>query len=84
MKLYWRLLRYLRPHLKQYIIAIIFGTFFAAMSGVSLTMIVPFTKLIFEQDVSTAQLQNQPIDYSELLKLDKETFVRIIGGATRL
>lgn len=84
MKLYWRLLKYLRPHLKHYIIAIIFGTLFAAMSGVSLTMIVPFTKLIFEQDINQQQLQSQPIDYSKLLKLDKETFVRLLGGQNRV
>ncbi len=84
MKLYWRLLKYLKPHLRYYIIAIIFGTFFAAMSGVSLTMVVPFTKLIFEQDISSPQIQQQPIDYSKLLKLDKETFIRVIGGDTRI
>jgi subfamily B ATP-binding cassette protein MsbA len=50
------------------------------MSGVSLTMIVPFTKIIFEQDVSVKAEQSGPIDYSKLLKLDKETFVRLIGG----
>ncbi len=84
MKLYWRLLIYLRPHLKHYIIAIVFGTLFAAMSGVSLTMIVPFTKLIFEQDISPQQLKSEPIDYSKLLKLDKETFVRLLGGNDRV
>ena len=80
MKLYLRLLRYLKPHLRHYIAAIILGTLFAAMSGVSLTMIVPFTKIIFEQDVSVKAEQSGPIDYSKLLKLDKETFVRLIGG----
>ena len=84
MKLYLRLLRYLRPHLKHYIIAIIFGTLFAAMSGVSLTMIVPFTKIIFEQDISSQQVNSGPIDYSKLLKLDKETFVRLLGGNDRV
>ncbi len=84
MKLYWRLLKYLRPHLKHYIVAVLFGTIFAAMSGVSLTMIVPFTKLIFEQDIPSQQLKSEPMDYSKLLKLDKETFVRILGGDTRV
>jgi len=84
MKLYWRLLKYLKPHLKHYILAVLFGTIFAALSGVSLTMIVPFTKIIFEQDTSTPQLQAQPIDYSKLLKLDKETFIRILGGETKV
>jgi subfamily B ATP-binding cassette protein MsbA len=80
MKLYLRLLRYLKPHLKHYIAAMIFGTLFAATSGVSLTMIVPFTKIIFEQDIAVSSENSGPIDYSKLLKLDKETFVRILGG----
>jgi subfamily B ATP-binding cassette protein MsbA len=84
MKLYWRLLKYLRPHFRHYVVAVIFGTLFAAMSGVSLTMIVPFTKLIFEQNIPSQQLKSEPIDYSKLLKLDKETFVRILGGDTRV
>jgi subfamily B ATP-binding cassette protein MsbA len=61
----------------------VFGILFAAMSGASLTMIVPFTRIIFEQD-SEAVPQTGPIDYSKLLKLDKETFVRVIGGDTRI
>ncbi|OGC89572.1 MAG: hypothetical protein A2W25_14510 [candidate division Zixibacteria bacterium RBG_16_53_22] len=80
MKLYWRLLGYLRPHFRHYLAAIVFGTLFAAMSGVSLTMIVPFTKIIFEQDVTVGADQTGPIDYSKLLKLDKETFAKLIGG----
>jgi len=84
MKLYWRLLGYLKPHLRHYLAAILFGTLFAGMSGVSLTMIVPFTKIIFEQDVKVGADQMGPIDYSKLLKLDKETFVRIIGGDNKV
>jgi subfamily B ATP-binding cassette protein MsbA len=84
MKLYWRLLQYLRPHIKHYVLAIICGALFAGMSGVSLTMVVPFTKIIFEQDVDQQQMHQEPIDYSKLLKLDKETFVRVIGGDTKI
>jgi ATP-binding cassette, subfamily B, bacterial MsbA len=84
MTLYWRLLKYLKPHLKHYITAIILGSLFAGMSGVSLTMIVPFTKIIFEQDTSAQQSQSGPIDYSKLLKLDKDTFIQIIGGQTKV
>ncbi len=83
MKLYWRLLSFLRPHLKYFLTAVILGLFYAAISGVSLTMVVPFTKIIFEQDVSTPQISSEPIDYSKLLKLDKDTIVRIIGGETK-
>ena len=84
MRLYWRLIGYLKPHLRYYIAAIIFGALFAAMSGASLTMVVPFTKIIFEQDINQSQINSQPIDYSKLLKLDKETFVRLIGGNTKI
>ncbi len=84
MKLYLRLLRYLKPHMRHYMLALIFGTLFAAMSGASLTMIVPFTKIIFEQDIDTQKLQSEPIDYSKLLKLDKETFIRVIGGNSQI
>lgn len=84
MKLYWRLLGSLKPHLRSYIAATICGLIFAGMSGVSLTMVVPFTKIIFEQDTPSADVRSAPIDYSKLLKLDKETFARVIGGETKL
>lgn len=84
MKLYIRLLKYLKPHLRHYIMAVLFGTLFAAISGVSLTMVVPFTKIIFEQDIDSRDLSSQPSDFSGLLKLDKETFVRLIGGDTKI
>lgn len=83
MKLYWRLLQYLKPHMRHYIIALVLGTLFAGMSGVSLTMIVPFTKIIFEQDIDRQQVSG-PIDYSKLFKLDKETFIRVVGGDDRV
>jgi len=84
MKLYWRLLKFLKPHMKFYVAAVLFGIIHAGMSGVSLTVIIPFTKIIFEQDVTPPQQVSEPIDYSKLLKLDKETFVRVIGGDTKI
>lgn len=84
MKLYWRLLKYLKPHMRHYVLAIVLGTLFAAMSGVSLTMVVPFTKIIFEQGLDSQAPDSQPIDYAKLLKLDKDTFVRVIGGDTKI
>jgi subfamily B ATP-binding cassette protein MsbA len=83
MKLYWRLLQFMKPHLKFFLTAIVFGMLFAGMSGVSITMVVPFTKIIFEQDIDSS-LQSRPIDYSKLLDLDKETFIQVIGGETRI
>ncbi len=52
MKLYLRLLGFLKPHLKPLIGAILFMILFAGMSGFSLTMIVPFTKMIFYEKSS--------------------------------
>ncbi len=54
MKLYLRLLSFLRPHLKALVGAIIFMILFAGMSGFSLTMIVPFTKMIFYEQSTSA------------------------------
>ena len=84
MKLYLRLLKFLKPHLRIFIIALVFMTISAGLNGVSLTMVLPFTKIIFEQDMPSAEAVSQPIDYSKLLDLDKETFIRVIGGETRL
>ncbi len=83
MKLYWRLLKYLKPHLKYYITAVVCGILFAGLSGASITMIVPFTKIIFEQDIEQTSDASQQIDYSKLLKFDKETFMLVLGGDTK-
>ncbi len=48
MKLYMRLLSYLRPHLRQLILAIVFMTGFAAFSGGTVALVVPFSKIIFQ------------------------------------
>ena len=47
MKLYVRLLRFLRPYLKVLVPLVIFMFLFAALSGLSLTMIVPLANLVF-------------------------------------
>lgn len=46
MRLYLRLLKFLRPHLKTLIPAVIFLFLFAGLSGLSLTMIVPLANLV--------------------------------------
>lgn len=84
MKLYWRLLKFLKPHLRHYVVAVLFGMLFAGMSGVTLTFVIPFTQIIFEQDIPAQVGPREPIDYSRLLDLDRETFVRIIGGDTKI
>jgi subfamily B ATP-binding cassette protein MsbA len=47
MKLYLKLLKFLRPHFKYLFSAILFMILYAGISGFTLTMIVPFTKVIF-------------------------------------
>jgi ATP-binding cassette, subfamily B, bacterial MsbA len=83
MKLYWRLLKYLKPHLHHFILAVICGSVFAALSGVSLTMVIPFLNIIFKSDIISPQIQQQPIDFSKLMNLDKEAFISILGGASK-
>jgi len=46
MKLYLRLLTFLRPHIKTLIPTIIFMFLFAALSGLTLTMIVPLANIV--------------------------------------
>ena len=46
MKLYLRLLKYLRPHLRTLIPALIFMFLFAGLSGLSLTMIIPLANIV--------------------------------------
>ncbi len=84
MKLYWRLLKFLKPHLRFFIVAAIFSMLYASMAGGALTLVLPFTSIIFEQDMPLQTVESEPIDYSKLLKLDTETFVRVIGGETKV
>src|SRR4030067_2007649 len=46
MKLYFRLLTFLRPHLKTLLPAVIFMFLFAGLSGLTLTMIVPLVNIV--------------------------------------
>jgi ABC-type multidrug transport system fused ATPase/permease subunit len=56
-KLYIRLLKFIRPHLKSLVAAVLFMILFAAMSGFSLTMVIPFTKMIFYENQSVIDQQ---------------------------
>jgi subfamily B ATP-binding cassette protein MsbA len=49
-RLYLRLLRFLRPHLATLIAAIVFMMGFAALSGFSIAMIVPLTEIVLSGD----------------------------------
>ena len=93
MKLYFRLLSYLKPHLKYLIPAMIFMLLFAGMSGFSITMVVPLTKIIFSsqemitQDNPSAQQTSQGEEKGLLVllpKILKEKFNQLIIGRTRL
>jgi subfamily B ATP-binding cassette protein MsbA len=52
LRLYGRLLQFLRPHLGGLIGSIVFMSAFAAFSGVTLAMIVPFTQIILSGKVA--------------------------------
>jgi subfamily B ATP-binding cassette protein MsbA len=93
MKDYFRLLSNLKPHLKYLIPAMIFMVLFAGMSGFSITMIVPFTKIVFSQPGNISQPtleQNENPDKGEeslvvlLPQFLKQKFTEVIVGKTRL
>ncbi|HEX7401529.1 MAG TPA: ABC transporter transmembrane domain-containing protein, partial [candidate division Zixibacteria bacterium] len=93
MKDYFRLLSYLKPHLKYLIISMLFMLLFAGMSGFSITMIVPFTKIVFSKPGEISQpifeqKENPEKGKESLLVLlpqtVKEKFNRFIVGKTQL
>jgi subfamily B ATP-binding cassette protein MsbA len=93
MKDYFRLLAHLKPHLKYLIPAMVFMVLFAAMSGFSITMIVPFTKIVFSQpgevsQQSFEQKENPDQEKESLVvllpKRLKEKFNQVIVGKTHL
>jgi subfamily B ATP-binding cassette protein MsbA len=93
MKDYFRLLSYLKPHLKYLVPAMIFMLLFAAMSGFSITMIVPFTKIVFSKpgEVSKPVIEQKENPEKEkeslmviLPQTLKEKFNQVILGKTKL
>lgn len=93
MKDYFRLLSHLKPHLKYLIPAMVFMVLFAAMSGFSITMIVPFTRIVFSQpgeisQQSFEQKENPDQEKESLVvllpKRLKEKFNQVIVGKTYL
>jgi len=54
MKLYLRLLSFLKPHFKYLFLAIFFMVLYAGMSGFSITMIVPFTRIVLYEQKAPA------------------------------
>ena len=93
MKDYFRLLSYLKPHLRYLIVSMLFMLLFAGMSGFSITMIVPFTKIVFSKPGEISQpifeQKENPEKGKESLmvllpQVVKEKFNRLIVGKTRL
>jgi len=69
MRLYIRLLKFIRPHLKSLVGATLFMILFAGMSGFSLTMVIPFTKMIFSDNGSVGyEKSSASADTSESLQ----------------
>lgn len=75
MKLYWKLLKYLRPHLKYLLAAVVCMIFYAALSGFSLTMIVPFTKIVLTAQVETPPAVDKTTVGQESAKKDESLVV---------
>ncbi len=67
MKLYLRLLSFLKPHFKYLFLSILFMVLFAGMSGFSITMIVPFTRIVlYEQKAPASEkIVDKPIQDEE-------------------
>jgi len=93
MKLYFRLLSFLKPHWKYLGVAMIFMALFAGMSGFSITMVVPLTKIIFSGQEAITQGFPHPQEISPggekslvvlLPKILKEKFNQLIIGKTRV
>jgi subfamily B ATP-binding cassette protein MsbA len=93
MKLYFRLLSFLKPHLRQLILAMIFMVLFAGMSGFSVTMVVPLTKIIFSEQGTFSQdvppnKESSPGGEKSLVvlmpKILKEKFNQLIIGKTKV
>ncbi len=93
MKDYFRLLSNLKPHLRYLVPAMVFMVLFAGTSGFSITMIVPFTKILFSQpgEISVQAFEQQETPDQEeksLVVLLPETlrqkFDEFIVGETHL
>ncbi|HJR42673.1 MAG TPA: ABC transporter ATP-binding protein [Gemmatimonadaceae bacterium] len=53
MKLYLRILRYLRPHVGLFIVSIAAMTIFAALDAFSFTLLIPFLDVLFQGEAGT-------------------------------
>lgn len=75
MKDYFRLLAHLKPHLRYLVPSMIFMVLFAGMSGFSITMIVPFTKILFSQP---SQMSQQALDQQDDSDQEEESLMVLL------
>jgi subfamily B ATP-binding cassette protein MsbA len=79
---YPRLLRYLRPHWKPLAASILFMLLFAALSGFSIAMVVPFTRIVLTgQDLPSGEIPDLRTHPEEILK--PATLQALLYGAIR-
>ena len=69
-KLYGRLLRFLGPHLSILVAAVLFMVMFAALSGFSLAMIIPFTEIVLSGDTPAEISGRHGLDEAAVLEGD--------------
>jgi subfamily B ATP-binding cassette protein MsbA len=62
MNTYARLLRYVTPYWKRVILLLVTITIFATLSGVSLTLIPPFLKILLYEDRAPAAELDEPVN----------------------
>ncbi len=60
MNTYKRLLRYVLPYWRRVIVLLVVITIFAGLSGVSLTLIPPFLKILLASDADRVELPTEP------------------------
>jgi subfamily B ATP-binding cassette protein MsbA len=80
MKDYFRLLSNLKPHLRYLVPAMVFMALFAGMSGFSITMIVPFTKILFSQP---GQISVQAFEQQETPDQEEKSLVVLLPETLR-
>ncbi len=82
MPLYFRLLGFLKPHLKYFVPAVFSMSLLAFTSGISLTTIVPVTQIIFESHVSAPPFNAEHYTIKDLLRFDRHAVIQLIGGSS--
>lgn len=77
MKTYRRLLAYVRPYWPRMLVLSLTIALFASLSGVSLTLIPPFLRVILERDAPSAEVTEQPGEGLPLPRFIEEARVEL-------